>query len=289
MIMLKENLTERSIIPGMNDNSFHPEDTVTTEHFVTMIIRSIKGTIETTQGGWSSGYIDYALHKGIIEDYDMTNISNPIERRSAARIVHEVLLTELGEKDETQWSAAENLRDLYSCHTCVMHIAQMYVKGIILGRDNNLFDVKGSVTYAETDAIVVRMLDREQRIPQTEGREFKSKALSPAEAWELMLKDSTAMLIDVRTNEEYEMGHIEGSLCIPLKDISNNPFSVCENRNTPIILYCQKGYKSSAAAQALIDAGYSRIYTIPGMGQYIYPTLKLTNSNPLHPHIDLIV
>lgn len=268
--MLNENLTELSIIPGMNDDSFHPEDTVTTEQFVTMIIKSIKGTIEPTRVGWSSGYIDYALHKGIIEDYDMTNISNPIERRSAARIVHEVLLTELGEKDEAKWSAAENLRDLYSCHTCVMHIAQVYVKGILLGRENNVFDVKGSITPSEASEIVVRMLDKEQRIPQTEGREFKIINLSPNEAWELLLKDSSAMLVDVRTSEEYSLGHIEGSLCIPLKDISNNPFSVCENRNTPIILYCQKGYKSSAAAQTLIDAGYSRIYTIPGVGQYQY-------------------
>jgi hypothetical protein len=71
--------------------------------------------------------MDYALHKCIIEDYDMTNINSPIERRSAARIVHETLLTELRKKDEGQWSAAEKLRDLYTCHTCVIHIAQIYV------------------------------------------------------------------------------------------------------------------------------------------------------------------
>ncbi len=42
--------------------------------------------------------MDYALHKCIIEDYDMTNINSPIERRSAAKIVHETLLTELRKK-----------------------------------------------------------------------------------------------------------------------------------------------------------------------------------------------
>jgi rhodanese-related sulfurtransferase/deoxycytidylate deaminase len=264
------NLKERGIITGMNDSLFHPEYKITTEQFVTIIIRSSKGNIAPTGDGWSWGYMDYALHKGIIEDYDMTNINNPIERRSVARIVHEALLTEFGERDEDKWSAAENLSDLYACHTCVMHIAQMYVKGIMLGRDNNVFDAKGSLTGAEAAAIVVRMLDREQRIPQTEGKEFKSKNLHPHEAWELMLNDSTAMLVDVRTNEEYKIGHIEESICIPLMDISNNPFSVCENKNTPIILYCERGYKSSAAAQALIDVGYSRIYTIPGIGQYQY-------------------
>lgn len=250
------------------------EDIVTTEEFVTMIIRSSKGNIEPTHEGWSSGYMDYAFHKGIIEDYDVTNISNPIERRSAARIVHEALLTEFGEEDEVAWSAAENLHDLYSCHTCVMHIAQMYVKGIMLGRDNSVFDVKGSLTRAEAETIIVRMLDMKQRIPQTEGREFKCKNLSPDEAWELMSKDSTAMLVDVRTIEAYNIGHIEGSICMPLNDISNNPFSVCENRNTPIIIYCQMGYKSSAAAKALIDVGYSKIYTIPGIWQYQYNLIE---------------
>ncbi|MDT8715064.1 S-layer homology domain-containing protein [Clostridium sp. 19966] len=263
-------LIERGIISEMNDGLFHPEDNVTTEQFVTMIIRSSKGNIEPTRDGWSSGYMDYALYKGIIGDYDIANISKPIERRSAARIVHEALLMEFGERDENEWSAAENLRDLYLCHTCVMHIAQMYVKGIMLGRNNNVLDAVGIITRAEAAAVVVRMLDRDQRISKTEGREFKSKNLSPDEAWELILNDNTAMLVDVRTNEDYKTGHIQGSVCIPLHDISNNPFSVCDRKDTPLILYCQRGYKSSVAAQVLIDAGYSRIYTILGIEQYHY-------------------
>ncbi|TYP77464.1 rhodanese-like domain-containing protein [Paenibacillus methanolicus] len=253
--------------------NLHPENHVTTEQFVTMVIRSSKGHIEPTRVSWSSGYMDYALYKGIIEDYDLTNRSKPIERRSAARIVHEALLTEFGEKDEYEWSAAENLRDLYSCRTCVMHIAQMVVKGIMPGRDPNLFDAAGSLTHAEAAAVVVRMLDREQRIPPTEGRGFQSKHLSPDEASELMLKDPAAMLIDVRTNEDYKRGHIKESICIPLHDLSNNPFSVCVRKDTPLILYCRKGYTSSVAAQALIDAGYSSVYTIPGIEQYPYRLL----------------
>ncbi|WP_336785838.1 S-layer homology domain-containing protein [Paenibacillus sp. MMO-177] len=266
-------LIERGIIPGMNGGLFYPEDNVTTEQFVTMVIRSSKGNIEPTSGCWSSGYMDYALYKGIIEDYDITNISKPIERRSAARIVHEALLTEFGERDEYEWSAAENLRDLYSCHTCVMHIAQVYVKGIMHGRDNNVFDAVGSLTRAEAAAVIVRMLDRDQRIPQIGRREFQINNLSPDEAWQLMLNDKTAMLVDVRTHEDYKIGHIQESICMPLQDISNNPFSVCDRKDTPLILYCQKGYKSSLAAQALIKAGYSRIYTIPGIEQYKYNLL----------------
>jgi rhodanese-related sulfurtransferase len=255
---------------GMEGSLFHPEDHVTTEQFVTLIIRSSKGKIEPTRGSWSSGYMDYALNKGIIEDYDLTNISNPIERRSAARIVHEALKAEIGERDEHEWSAAEKLKDLYSCHTCVMHIAQVYVKGIMLARDKNVFDAVGCLTRAEAAAVVERMLDRDKRIPQTGGRQFQSQYLSPDEAWQLMLNDTTTKLVDVRTHEDYKFEHLQESICIPLQDISNNPFSVCNRKDTPLILYCQKGYKSALAAQALINAGYSRIYTIPGIDQYPY-------------------
>jgi Rhodanese-related sulfurtransferase len=258
------------MMTAIDDRFVHPEEQVTTAQFVTMVIRSIKGHIEPTRECRSSGYMDYALYKGIIEDYDLTNLSKPIERRSAARIVHEALLTEFGERDEYEWSAAENLKDLYSCRTCVMHIAQMYVKGIMLGRGPNLFDAAGSLTQAEAAAVVARMLDKDQRVPQTGGRKFQSKHLSPDEARELMFNDRTAMLVDVRTNEDYKTGHIQGSISIPLQELSNNPFSVCGRKDTPIILYCQRGYRSSAAAQALIDAGFGRIYTIPGIEQYPY-------------------
>ncbi len=263
-------LTERGIIKRVKDGWFHPEDKVTTEQFVAMIIRSSKGDIEPTRDDWSSGYIDYAMNKRIIEDYDITNRSNLIERRSVARIVHEALLTEFSERDENEWSAAKNLLDLYSCHTCVMHIAQVYVKGIMFEREHKVFDLKGNLTLSEAIDIVVRMLVREKRIPRTKVREVKSIMIQPNEAWEMMLSDRKAIMIDVRTSEDYKQGHIDGSICIPLHDLTNNPYSVSMRKDTAIILYCQMGYKSSLAAQVLIDAGYSNIYTIPGIAQFGY-------------------
>jgi len=251
-------------------NAEHREDFVTTEQFVKMIFRSYKEGTDLSGDDWLKEYLDYALHKGIIEDYDITNLYKPIERRAAARIVHEVLLTEYSEKDEVEWSAAEKLVDLYSCRTCVRHIAQVYVKGIILGRKNNVFDVKGHITVSEAEEIVKRMLNRDKRMPQTKEKVYNSKVLHPNEAWMMLQNNNRAMLIDVRTYEEYKQGHINRSICIPLHDISINPFSVCAKKDTLIILYCQKGYKSSIAAQTLIRAGYSNIYTIPGIEQHTY-------------------
>lgn len=256
------------VINAVSGSLLHPEDKITTEQFVTMIVRSSKGSIEPTRDEWSSGYIDYALYKGIIEDYDMTNRSYPIERRAAARIVHEALMTEFLERDEEEWRAAEKLIDLYSCHTCVMHIAQVYVKGIMLGQEQNVFDVRGNITLSEAADIVVRMLLKQKRIPLSEEKVLKSTMLHLDEVRKMMLDNKRTLLIDVRTKEEYKQGHIDGSICIPLQEICNNPFSVGARKDTPIILYCQKGYKSSLAAQTLIDVGYNKIYTIPGLEQY---------------------
>jgi len=263
-------LTEWGIINKETNDFLHPEDKVTTEQFVTMILRSSKGDVEPTRDNWPLGYLDYALYRGIIEDYDITNSNNPIERRSAARIIHEALLMEFLERDEEQWSAAEKLVDLYSCRTCVMHIAQVYVKGIMFARKENLFDLEGHLTIYEAADIVVRVLDKNKRIPPMKCKDAKSKLIQPEKAWEIMATDHKSILVDVRTYEKFKQWHMEGSICLPLHNLVNNPFSVCVSKETPIILYCQKGYKSSLAAQALIDVGYSKVYTIPGIEQYEY-------------------
>lgn len=258
------------------DDLFSPDAFITTEQFVTMVIKSYKGEITPSSSNWSSEYINYALYKGLIEDYDIANQREPIKRRSVARILHEVLLLELKEKDEDDWSAAERLKDLYDCHTCVMHIAQVYVKGIISVNDNNIFNVLGCITGEEAASFVINMLHKEQRVPQRKEGKIKVKELLPDEIWEYMKKQSKAKLIDVRPAEDYKEGHLERSISIPLNQILNNPHSVCNDRDDPIILYCQKGAKSSIAANILIGAGYSRIYTIPGLDQFFYEDKLVT-------------
>lgn len=261
-------LIGREIIHKTKDALFYPDDKITTEQFVNLVIKSCKGSMWPEND--SPAYMDYALHKGIIEDYDMVNRSSPVKRRRVARIVHEALISELSEKDEGDWSAAERLLDLYSCHSCVIHIAQVYVKGIMPGREEKLFDPEGNISRAEAAQVIVRMLDKQKRLPKMGGKAYKCQMLSPDEAYKLMADNKRAMLIDVRSRKEYGQGHITGSICIPLHDIAINPYMVCERKDIPIILYCQSGYKSFSAAQILIDAGYTNICTIPGIEQYDY-------------------
>lgn len=269
---------------------FDANQYITTEEFVTMLIRNSITDFDLELKDCSlrhkacelgyrdclleykdciSKYMEYALHKGIIEDYDRTVAKSYIERRSVARIIHELLLKE-NELDEKDWSFAESLYDLYSCHTCVMHIAQMYVKGIILSKDGQVFDVYGNITGLEAATIIVRMLDKTQRKPLIRERKITATSLTYEEAEILMSKENKAKLIDVRTSEEFKVGYIKKSINIPLVTLTNNPYAVCDNKNIPIILYCTRGYKSKIAAHELIKAGYHKVYTIPGIDEYPY-------------------
>lgn len=74
------------------------------------------------------------------------------------------------------------------------------------------------------------------------------------------LIENNAVIIDVRSSEEYETGHIKDSINIPVDNIS----MVNYDKETTIIVYCATGMRSANAAKALIDAGYTNVYNLDG-------------------------
>ena len=78
---------------------------------------------------------------------------------------------------------------------------------------------------------------------------------------------SGAMLLDVRTPEEYRSGHIPGSKNIPLQAI-DKVASVAENKDTALYVYCQSGARSRQAAGALKQMGYTNVNNIGGIAAY---------------------
>ena len=69
------------------------------------------------------------------------------------------------------------------------------------------------------------------------------------------------ILVDVRSKQEYNEGHLNGAICIPLYDI-NTIRNVVKNRDSIIILYCKSGIRSRKAAKILKDLCYTNVYTI---------------------------
>ena len=67
-----------------------------------------------------------------------------------------------------------------------------------------------------------------------------------------------AQIIDVRTTEEYQNGHINGSLNIPLQVLSNNISKI--KKNKPIITCCASGMRSASAKNILKSHGFIEVY-----------------------------
>ena len=76
-----------------------------------------------------------------------------------------------------------------------------------------------------------------------------------------------AVLLDVRTPQEYGEGHIPGSKNIPLQQLDKIS-SVADNKNIPLFVYCYSGGRSRQAASMLQHMGYNNVQNIGGITAY---------------------
>ncbi len=78
-------------------------------------------------------------------------------------------------------------------------------------------------------------------------------------------KDNKAVIIDNRTEAEFNAGHIEGAKLVPFDVIDKKIKEVVPNKDTPIILYCRSGRRSGIALQTLKELGYKNVENYGGM------------------------
>ena len=64
-------------------------------------------------------------------------------------------------------------------------------------------------------------------------------------------------LVDVRTRDEFNGGHIPGAINVPVQDLSTKLNKIPKSK--PVVVYCQSGSRSSQAAKTLITAGYTEV------------------------------
>lgn len=80
-------------------------------------------------------------------------------------------------------------------------------------------------------------------------------------------ENKKAVLLDVRTQEEYKSNHIDGSLNIPVQSLEKIILEV-KNLSTPLYVYCHSGTRSAMAVNKLRRMGYSDVTDIGGIIDY---------------------
>ncbi len=79
-----------------------------------------------------------------------------------------------------------------------------------------------------------------------------------------------AVIVDVRTPDEYAQGHVPGAVNLPLQalDAGRAFRRVAPTPSTPIYLYCASGARSDQAARVARRAGYTNVTNMGGIASY---------------------
>lgn len=85
------------------------------------------------------------------------------------------------------------------------------------------------------------------------------------EAEKIMKEEKDYIILDARTPEEYEEGHIPHAINIPNETISTTAIPELPDKNQLILVYCRSGNRSKQAAGKLSKLGYSNIVEFGGI------------------------
>lgn len=181
-------------------------------------------------------------------------------RQNVARLIHEKLLLVYKEGDEQDISAASVLKDLYDCRTCVNHVAQVFLKGIMRPGET-VFGMRELVTEEEALLIAERTLKRDRRIPQKQ--EDKGAKEPMFLSWEQVSEIEADYLIDVRPMDESveeEAVRVRAWTRVSLEEYCRNPFMLTMDIHAVIIILCENGMRSKLAASCAANVGFRNVY-----------------------------
>lgn len=94
--------------------------------------------------------------------------------------------------------------------------------------------------------------------------------ITAKEAKEIMDTQEGYVILDVRTQAEYDEKHIPGAILIPDYEIGEKTESILKDKGQLILVYCRSGRRSKNAAQELVKLGYTNIKEFGGIIDWLY-------------------
>ena len=77
--------------------------------------------------------------------------------------------------------------------------------------------------------------------------------------------ENNAVLLDVRTPEEYKSVYLEGAVLLPLAELESKISSKVADKNTPVYIYCRSGRRAGTAVEKLKTMGYTDLHNLGGL------------------------
>ena len=97
--------------------------------------------------------------------------------------------------------------------------------------------------------------------------------ISAEEAYEMMVSQEV-VVVDVRTREEYDGGHIPNAILVPNESIGDDMPEALPDKEATLLIYCRSGRRSNEASEKLLKLGYKSIYEFGGIIDWPYELVK---------------
>ena len=98
--------------------------------------------------------------------------------------------------------------------------------------------------------------------------------ITPETAKAIMDSGKECIIIDARTQQEYDEGHIENAIMIPEYEIAKRAKNELPDKNALILVYCRSGRRSKIASEELAKLGYKNVKEFGGIIDWPYEIVK---------------
>ena len=137
-------------------------------------------------------------------------------------------------------------------------------------------DYASDIAFAALAAVLALLLvscggTKDKPVPTEEDAPGKAAyhKISAEEAYEMMISQEI-VVVDVRTREEYDGGHIENAVLVPNESIGSEMPETLPDKEATLLIYC----RSKDAAQKLLKLGYQSVYDFGGVIDWPYELVK---------------
>ena len=101
-----------------------------------------------------------------------------------------------------------------------------------------------------------------------QSEESTYRQVNAEEAATMMEEESSYIILDVRTAEEYSEKHIPGAINIPNETIGTEDIPELPDKEQLILVYCRSGNRSKQASEKLVKLGYTNIVEFGGINDW---------------------
>ena len=122
----------------------------------------------------------------------------------------------------------------------------------------------------QVTAVKIHLIDKEETM--INNTEYIK--LTGEEAKDIIDSDKNIIILDVRTEAEYNQGHIENAVLLPDTEINDNAEAILSDKDLKILVYCRSGRRSAVTAKELIKMGYTDVYDFGGIIDWPYDIVK---------------